>query len=558
MALPVVVGLLAAALVLLGNAEYGPGGLPDSVVYLGHMAQLKAGALHPDYTPPGFAIVCHVVRSATGLSPIASAGLVNAAAFGLTVFVTLLWLRRLGVSHLVCLWFGVTAAVSPLAAIAGDVMTESLFIFLIAVTLFALDRVLAGNKRFLTLACLAAAGAGLTRLAGVAAIAAGVLVVLTAGGGSLAKRVRIATIFVAAAGAPVAVWGITVFDPGFHRQGSFDAASMVLSPVRAFVDWTFGREAAWGESALTRWIDFSSSWLAPASLLGVLLVFLATFVLPALWIHIRHGSSLRGGWEGWKGGWAANTLFLAVYAATLAAMCWFSGIGPPPRYFLPMYLPGLFVLALVLQTLISHVSHEFLGLQLFWRGLSRRDLGLFIAAAAGLIVLVTWQCVRLPALVAQKHEYVKANLAVGRALSSKLWEESKTMAYVVETLRPGSTVWTNQRSAVIWHIDPLFDRFERVRHWPDLGSLSDQSHLLAAEAGSRVNYLVWFHHVPGRRSWPWRWTGFCELQQPLDSLIEAEALQPLAAFEDGVVFQVPPSPPPPRTIYCGRGSEGCP
>ena len=82
-ALPLVLGVLAAALVLLGNATYGPVGDWDSVISLDFVRQINAGDIPSDLhaTPPGYAALCWLLHTVFGLPPILAAGWARAVAF---------------------------------------------------------------------------------------------------------------------------------------------------------------------------------------------------------------------------------------------------------------------------------------------------------------------------------------------------------------------------------------------------------------------------------------------------------------------------------------------
>lgn len=532
-ALAPVLGLSAAALVLLGNATYGPVGAWDSVTSLQHMGVIGSGHLPSHATPPGYAAVSWLVYTVFDLSPVRSAGLVSTGAFGLTVLILALWLRMAGVSSLVVIWCGVVCMLSPLAVIAAEVMTDALFVLWVTLALFWLDRASAGRAWFLALAALAAACACLTRLMGVAVIVSGAIFLLIAwqpaakGPESRRRnalaRASIAGLYAAAAIAPVAAWvllcDIPLGEELRHRVG-FNLPDSFSRAVRTLVEWTFGRDVAHLESsAWNQWTGFSSLTLSALASLGGLMAFIAIVAVPLAALDKRQRRRAPLLWAA-----RANGLFLLCYPAVLLAMLWFRDLGTSPRYLLPMYAPGVFILALALQAHGRHIqrfSQRFLDLLPGRAGQGRRRaIGPMSAAAlAGLIVFLIWQGVRLPQLVIEKREAMSNDLTLGRGLTAKRYASSNTIRHVAEHVAGASLLATNRRSALMWHLDPLR---ERLRVEP------------AADNPAAADYIVWLY--PHGERYPW-WVQVCREQQRFDAAINGAGWRVVAALDDGIVMR---------------------
>ena len=545
--LPIVLGIFAAWLVLLRTATYGPGTMGDSVAYLSQLHAIGSGILPRGYiTPPGYAAVLWLVHNVSGLSPIASARVVNAAAFGLTVFVTTFWCRSLSTSNWIVLWCGAVIILSPLSDLAAYFMTEALFVLLVTLAFFALDRFLRGHPWFLMLAVLAAAAACLTRLVGVAVIGAGALLLLIAGTGSWSARLRTSLSFAIGATTPFAAWLVLAnwpFDSP-PNYGYFDVRPSLSALANTFVEWTFGRAAARGPSLLYRWTEFPSPWLTLAAKFGVLVAFFA----PALLLALRATQNATSGGVA-RVALIANGLFLVLYLLVLALMVWVHGVNPPARYFLPMYVPGLLALTIVLQSHWREVWHL---VKSGFRRPVRRTFGLrFIAVAGVFLVIVTWQCLRLPTLIEQQIDLVKQHRTHGQGFAASQWRDSDTMTFARQNVLLGGTVYTNQANAVILNVDPHFERVV-VRH-VDGSSLLESPRSATTEVDNA--YVVWFHQIPGRSGWPGGRIDSCEAQEFLESLLEAEILQLMAAFDDGIVFRVAEPATPTRVIRAAAGDQ---
>ena len=110
-AFPTALGILAALLTLLRGSAYGAGFRQDSSSYLSVAQNLLAGngftTWNGDvyYGCPLFPAVL-AFTGLFGLDAVEAAGYVNTAAFGLTVFVTVMWLHSRVHSRFLAVWAG--------------------------------------------------------------------------------------------------------------------------------------------------------------------------------------------------------------------------------------------------------------------------------------------------------------------------------------------------------------------------------------------------------------------------------------------------------------------
>ena len=526
--LPIALGVLAGALVILRTATYGPGIASDSIMYLEQISAISAGTLRgDDYSPPALAALSWLVQQITGLSPITSVGAVNAVSFGLTIFLVTFWCRSLGASNLLVLWSGVVCTLSPLASLAAEVMTEAFFILAVTVTVFSLVQFLAvRGKWFLALACCAATCACLTRLVGASVIVAGAVLLLTVPRKSpTATRVRNCLVYAICAIVPVVVWAVLADLPvDRQNEGTFGIAWTFSMAVNTIFDWTFGR------NTLYEWQKFLPSEVHPLAVCGVLLAFFAAPLLTFAFLAKEHPLGLRlarGARQSLSVTLTANALFLFAYVLVLVLMLWASGIRAQSRYFVPLYMPALVVLTLVLQ------SHFHYARRLISGGADTSLSVLKSIATIGvLIAAVAWQCLRLPTQFREELGRVQEHLAHGQGFTSTLWRESDTMAFAREEVPLGAIVYTNQITALIANVDPRFEQYSihhfRVEHLARSLALSE-----------RPIYVVWFHENPKRLGWPFGSLDPCDAQQPLESAIEkTQSFQVLGTFDDGMVFRI--------------------
>ena len=560
-ALPIALGVLAAALIILRNATHGPGTEGDSIMYLEQIRAISAGTLrHDDYSPPALAAFSWLVHQITGLSPIASIGAVNAIAFGLATFIATFWCRLLGASNLLVLWCGVVCILSPLAYFAASVMTEPLFILALTVTTFSLAQFLAAQRKwFLALAFCAASCACLTRLAGVSAIVAGaVLLLILPRKSPTAMRVRNCLVYTVCAIVPVVVW-VTLADLPFNRpnEGSFSASYTFSVAVNTVADWTFGRAAVQGPSILAGWIGLLPPELRSFAMLGILLAFFTPPLLTFAFLAKEPSFGVRPSRENRQHlavTLTANGVFFVVYAVVILLMLWASGIGAQARYFLPFYLPALVVLTLILE---SHCHYARRLISSRFRH-TLPSVSKAIAVIGVLFAIVAWQCLRLPNQFREELGRIQDHFSNGQGFTSSLWQNSDTVAFAREQIPPGAIVYTNQISAFIVNVDPNFERlsvhdFTSAR-WSELARfLATPAHQIDAFS-ERPIYMVWFHEIPERIGWPYGQLDPCETQQRLESQVEeTQSFQVIGAFDDGVVFRIGKPGTPMREIVAAAG-----
>ena len=183
-----VIGVLGAVLVLLRTATWGARIAVDAARLVSTAHSLLAGdgfvahdgASSAAIAMPGLPLALALI-GLFGPDPLDSVGYLHAAAFGLTVFATALWVRSRTRSGFLAVWASLACAFSPpLSGLFSSALTEPLFICFTTLSLFALDRCLAadGRRSLLLAAAVCAALACATRHMGVALVAGAVPLLL--------------------------------------------------------------------------------------------------------------------------------------------------------------------------------------------------------------------------------------------------------------------------------------------------------------------------------------------------------------------------------------------
>ena len=183
----ILVAVLGAVHILVRTSTYGATITPDSVCYLSMAANLSAGEGLQDFNgarllswPPLFPALLSALGLA-GIEPADAGRLVNVAAFGLTILLSGLYLRRTIASPRLAVGATLVIATSfNLNHFVSGIWTESSFILFTLLALTQMDSFLNRRASWPSLAAAAvfSALAAVTKYAGVTVIFTGILLLL--------------------------------------------------------------------------------------------------------------------------------------------------------------------------------------------------------------------------------------------------------------------------------------------------------------------------------------------------------------------------------------------
>ena len=526
------IGALGAALVLLRTAPYGPGAGWDSAGFVSTAHNLLAGGGFTmfDGSPyfrdavPGFPLAL-ALAGLFGPDPYDAAGYINAAAFGLTAFATAAWVRSRTGSRLLAIWAGLACALSPaLGASAATVMTEPLFVLFAVLSLYALDRRLAGGGRSLLLAAAACAAlACATRYLGLALAASGAALLLAHRGGALPVRVRDASIFAGAALAPAAAWWA-------RNLAAFGEPARSLSPTGSYplidLQTATGEFARWtlGEGGFAVLGGVSGAFGAPldgeASLGAVLVEAAALLALAAGAAALLAGARRA---PGGAAGWALPAAFLACCALMLAVALPRSDAALYPRYLLPMYPPLLVVAAIALAELRRRALMRGRVPRLpsrLLRGLGGASASLPALALAAALAL--WLAQQAGATANDVRDWRAEGWGAG--FRNEFWASSETARYLRER-PPDGPVWSTISAALV-----VASGLRTEQRGVDSRLSVVAERTAEARAAGEDARIVWFH-------WGYKPQFF-----GLEDLAALPGLELEALFEDGAVFRLAADP----------------
>ncbi len=533
-ALLAAIGALAGGLVLLRTNNYGAAIAGDSLLYLSVAENLLDGnsfvawhtkRIYLDGAPLFPLAVAGV--GLLGVEVLEAARYLNAAAFGLTVFVTAMWLRCRVAPHFLVLWSACACALSvSLSTSAASVMTETLFLLFATLSLFSLDRFLDTRQKWLLLTAGLCAGlAWATRYIGVTVVASALLLLLLQGRTAFPTRIRYAALFAIIAGAPVGLWMLrnvlhtgmplgVVYPTGFSLLSSLHVAS------DEFIEWMIGENAFRFLGArlaeIVAGITEGGEIVFMSLKVGFLLA-VASGVIYAL-IRLRR----RGYAQSWSI-WAVPVAFASIYGVFLTFHLPLIDVNLPPRYLAPLYVPLLVAATLFLNEVLRCAAPaRSLAMPSFLRKWSGGAKTIANGPALALTACLSlWLFSHSYANYSDIRHWVNN----GYGYASRQWRDSSTIRYLDNYLHD-EDVWSNNATSIQFLLDAPgrnSNKLPYARPTPD-----NLRRWLGIDGWIRQfdPYIVWFHGVNEAR-----------YDYDLAELAALPGVQVEAVLEDGVVFK---------------------
>ena len=546
--------LLGAALILARQVNYGVGLFADSTIYISVARHLLEGEGFVTLTNKGLYVswaplypLLLATASLFMFDPLDVAGPLNAAIFGLTIFVAGLYLRQRIHSRFLILWTCLAILLSiPLTINASSAMSEPPFILFVTLSLLHTDYFLHQGKRasllwaavFTTLACL-------TRYIGLALIFTVLPLLLFQPSIAPFEKLKRIGLYTAVSATPICLWLLRNFLLSGNPMGPRYPTSYRTLP-----------------DLLDIMLNHLSRWVFLDLPLGEFQVFADALTgLALLVLVIAVGVTLRAQQK--AAAWTDLTslclfpAFTLVYFILLIQAVQTTEIPARYRYLSPMYIPLLFTAVLVMDRFLrAEQQRKLLGTindLPFIRTIVPRRVKqvslLTVLLSASLSLWLGWS---VPIKV-HVHAIRQANEQIGPSPSIARHADSAVFQYMREHSIDGAILNNAWEILVYWYTDAsAFYFLPDMTYWPAMMAASPDSDSRAAYhqldtlhhwrrsktkqfIGNTEDdvYLLWFY-CP-RRSCPetWFYGGF---QTPnLGTLPE---LEPVAELEDGVIFKV--------------------
>ena len=508
-ALIALVAVLGAAHILVRTSTYGAALGNDAFNYMSAAESLAAGEglLSPGggqmalFAP--FFSMAMAFLSLFGIEPVDGGRLLNAAAFGLLILASGLWLSRRLKSRLLALGAAVAMMTAvPLAHAASTLLSEPLFILFTVLALMPLESFLnrRSGRSMLTLSAVFAALAALTRYIGVALIFSAVLMLVLRRDTPMRERLKDALLFGAISSLPL-------------------AAAMTRNQLVSGT-LTGDRSAASGQplfDSLRQIVEVFQQWADPLSLvhyqlqhLPWLVACLLLLLAAVLFITPRPGraSSVF---------WVFGLIYLAIIAVVVGLASW---QGIDSRFLLPIYVPLLFVAAFWLDALV--------------RGTASGRMSVFRWALAALVLIGC--CWHIGVSARQNLRLTATALEsgyIGNSFNTAYWEDSELVEYVRANPASGR-YYSNSPNVLRWNVGIQGTLVtwvptprQGVGNDYDCQRWFERAVLRSQEFGEAEEYVVWVGQGEGRQII----CDILDMESPLP-------LEPVSELADGAIFRV--------------------
>ena len=534
--------LLGAALILARQVNYGAGLGVDSIYYISVARHLLEGegfvAVTNKELYMAWAPLYPMLLAAASLfvfDPLDVAGPLNAAIFGLTIFVAGHYLRQHIHSRFLILWACLAILLSiPLTSSTYTAMSEPFFILFVTLSLLHTDYFLHQGKRASLLwAAVFTALACLTRYIGLTLPMIIVpLILLQRNTGSVDKVKHIA-VYTLISVPPIALWILRNFLISGSPIGYRNSARMTLPNLLDFM-----------LNTLSRWV-FLDLPLGEFHRFAVALIGCALLALAiAIGVIILRAQQKGGTWTAWSP-FSTFGSFSLVYLISLLGSTTTLAVEPPNnRYLSPVYIPLLFTAVFVMDRFLrAERQRKLLGTindlpfihTIVPRGVKQVSL-LTVLLSAALFLWLGWSVPINARAIRQANEQIGPIRSIARHADSAVFQ------YMREHSIDDAIVTNTSQKLVYWYTDAAtYYHIYDIRHWP-------APTVAAPDSSRRADY----HHTPSSQEYwnrygvrlfignteddvylVWFYGGF---QTPnLDTLPELESV---AELEDGVILKV--------------------
>ena len=518
---------LGMGLILIRQVNYGVLLSIDSASYISTARNLLHGNgflawygyIYID-SPPLFPLML-ALTGIFGTDPIDTAGYLNAAAFGLTIFATTLWLNRLIQSRFLVIWALSAMVLSPfLVKVSTFAWTEPLFILFLILSLISIHQFLSTRYRsYLFLAAIFTALCWLTRYVGVSVAAAGMLLLLIfPRDHTLTSRIKNTGVYTAISAIPISVWLIRNYLTAGTLTGRTHSDDLPLlysfhNALFWILEWILG---PYGVERLKIW----SQWVPGETIIGnyesVAGVLIMTIILVVvlfgagyLFIRLRSEEEIENLLSV-----TVVAVFIFSYTVWMSLLLALTGIAASERFLAPIYVLMVIITVLFLDGCFRYDSEK--------APLGRlRMLTMFKLPAIRIMtaLIVAWLCFWVWQHVTPNIDDINRVMLQGDGYSSREWSESEIVQYIDSELQ-ADYIFSNAAGALYLNSDA---RSEFIQ--------------LPAD-----DMLSWIYRIQDNReriyvAWVYDHS-FRPMSYGITDIQALSELQPIAELADGAILKV--------------------
>ena len=510
--------ILGVGIVLIRQTNYGVGLMVDSLTHTSTAESLLRGegfitawnSRPQQGQPPLYALWLSLFATLDVInkySIVVYTGYAGAIIFGLTILAAIGWIAARVKSRMIVIIGGGVCTLSPfLGDLFNLALTETLFILVVVLSLFSLDRFLGNNKRvMLILAASFSASAWLTRHVGVTIIISSILILMTKSGSTFRRKLNSIAIYSSISILPTSLWmsrnyiALGQLRERYWSTG-FDWSTSLNLTSSEITKWLVGTTGLnyFNRSSETLGIDV-------AMLRIMFLGFIVVSVSLGLIYLYRRGVRID------TRGLVVPVFFISVYSVALFASLILTDVDVEMRYLSPLYVPIVVAIVIALGQYCNVLSTN------------RRST---MKLPKLKLIIITSLFLHLVLMVSSSYDQIKTRRNQGFGYSSKQWTDSETIRYL-RSNPIGGQIYSNEARAVYTHINASDEAEiyihqlqaelpDEVRYWDD-----------SAHAQNFELYVVWFHG----------WRPFIQTQYDIVQLISLYNLEIVSVFEDGMVLR---------------------
>ncbi len=440
-----------------------------------------------------------------GIEPLETGRLVNAAAFGLTILASGLWLRRSLRSRLLALFATLSImAAHSLNHYAGAFLSEAVFILLTLLALIWLESFLDRKADWSTLLCAAlfTALAALSRYTGVVLILTGVMLLLACREMAFSVRLKRAAVFGAVTSIPLAAvmarnWLISGLPTGDRSSATGQSiADSLRQTIDVFNQW----------SQIWRFPNWDVYLWTAAGLVALAAASAAVLSHRNSTRHPPNEYTSSGLWPALPfGAFALVYMAFIGIAATLTPLA-----STYSRFMVPAYVPLLLTGALLLDRFLP------MG------GEGRIDRAKWVLASIILVGVLAHTGISAQRELRLTAHAVERGYS-GNAYNPAYWNDSETLKYLRANRLEGR-IFSNAPS-ILWFSD-MTAAVGRYAQIPFPVDLDDLARWIKGDSGKPT--IVWFY-APNLQ-YPYRYSHLDIRSLP--------GVETVAELSDGVVLRV--------------------
>ena len=420
----ILLSLIGAVIILLSTSHFGVGISPNSVIYISVARNIIKGVGFVDFHgsplityPPLYPTILASISLIVGKDPVSTDRILNVILFGIIIYLSgLLFAKYLVRSPFLALLGTISVLVSvPIIPVVLMAWSEPPFICFVLLYLLFLKSSLSEKTFFsLLLLSISVSLACLTRYVGIIIIPTALVSIFIFSKNNLKVKLWHLLFFILISALPISVWLIrnyflsgTLFGP--REISIYSYYQNIAAVFNNMLEWYLPEKIALSRPLLM--------------LICAIVAFIVGLEFRVVWEKLRKYLSTYG----------PLMTYILIYTGFLvisSRTAFWQIIDN--RYLSPIFIPVTILLFLFAEAIFSSLPTQYL---------SQRILNIFLGAIIAISLIY-------PAVTS--FSFIEDQFPVGMGYSSKNWEDSKTIQYILKhpTLGSACAIYSNGPDAL--------------------------------------------------------------------------------------------------------------